>query len=84
MTFDWEVTEVAGKLSSGERRALSLLRDDGKGDYDPALTKARNSLHKKGLADSPMALGFGRTMIACVQKPTELGLRVQRYLGGAA
>lgn len=79
---DWEVIELARKLSPAEQSALRQLREDGKGNYDPRLTKARNSLHAKGLADSPMALGFGRNMYACVQHPTELGLAVQRYIGG--
>jgi len=83
-TTDWETIELARKLSSAEIRALRQLREDGKGNYDPSLTRARTSLYKKGLADAPMALGFGRTMLACVQTPTELGLKLQRYLGGAA
>jgi len=81
---DWEVVEIARKLSHNEQIALRQLREDGKGNHDPRLTAARKSLAKKGLADSPMALGFGRTMIACVQTPTELGVKVQRYIGGAA
>ncbi len=83
METDWEVIEIARKLSSSEQRALRQLREDGKGNYDPRLTAARKGLHRKGLADSPMALGFGRTMISCVQTPTELGLKVQRYIGGS-
>jgi hypothetical protein len=79
---DWDVIEIARKLSPTEARVLRQLREDGKGNYDGSLTKARNSLHAKGLADSPMALGFGRNMFACVQHPTELGLAVQRYIGG--
>lgn len=80
----WEVIEIARTLSHSELRVLRQLREDGKGNYDGALTKARNSLHAKGLADSPMSLGFGRTMVACVQRPTELGLAVQRYVGASA
>lgn len=83
-TTDWEVIELARKLTGPEKRALRQLREDGRGNYDPCLTRARISLHKKGLADSPMAIGFGRTMYACVQAPTELGIRMQRYLGGAS
>jgi hypothetical protein len=81
-TTDWETIELARKLSREEVIVLRQLREDGKGNYDPRLTRARKSLHKKGLADSPMSLGFGRTMVACVQTPTELGIRLQRYLGG--
>jgi len=85
MTFSiYEISEVARKLTPAEKRALLQLREDGKGDYDPTLTRARSSLAKKGLADSPMALGFGRTMIACVQHPTPLGIEVQHYFGSAA
>lgn len=80
---DWTAIEAARKLSSAERKALLLLREDGKGNYDPSLTRARRSLAKKGLADEPMTLGFGRHMIACVQTPTELGVAVQRWIGGA-
>lgn len=82
--IDWEVSELASKLSREERWMLSQLREDGKGNYDPRTTRLRKALHKKGLADSPMALGFGRQFYACVQHPTELGVRVQRYLGSAA
>jgi len=84
MDPDWEVIEIARKLSHNEQLALRQLRDDGKGNYDARLNAARRALEKKGLADSPMSLGFGRTMIACVQTPTELGLKVQRYIGGAS
>lgn len=77
---DWEVIEIARKLSHDERRVIRQLREDGKGNYDPTLTRARKSLTKKGLADDQMQLGFGRNMIACVQHPTALGLRVQAYL----
>jgi hypothetical protein len=83
MATDWEVIEIARNLSDNEQRALRQLREDGKGNYDPRLTAARKALAKKGLADSPMSLGFGQTMIACVQTPTELGVKVQRYIGGA-
>jgi hypothetical protein len=82
--IDWEVSNLASKLSATEKWVLRHLREDGRGDYDRRLTSARNSLCKKGLADSPMALGFGRKFYACVQHPTELGVRVQRYLGSAA
>jgi len=81
---DWEVIEIARKLSGPEKRVLRQLREDGKGNYDPSLTRARKSLEAKGLADGQMQLGFGRTMLACVQHPTELGLKVQRYIGGSA
>lgn len=84
MTIDWEASNMLDRLSAKERNALRQLREDGKGNYDPSLTRARNSLAKKGLADSPMALGFGRTMMACVQHPTELGVRVQHLLGSAS
>lgn len=77
----YEISETARKLSGEERHVLKQLREDGKGNYDPRLTRARNSLHKKGLADSLMQIGFGRTMIACVQHPTPLGIEVQHYLG---
>ncbi|MDC7808822.1 hypothetical protein [Sphingomonas koreensis] len=82
-TTEWEVIEIARRLSDREQCVLLQLREDGKGNYDPALTRARNSLHRKGLADSPMALGFGGGLIACVQHPTELGIKVQRYIGSA-
>lgn len=78
-----EISEIASKLSGTERFALMQLREDGKGNYDPNLSRARRSLAKKGLADQPMALGFGRTMYACVQHPTPLGVEVQHYLGVA-
>lgn len=84
MTTDWEVIEIARKLTAAQQRALRQLREDGKGNYDASLTKARRSLAALGLADEPMLLGFGRTMVACVQAPTDLGLKVQRYIGGAA
>lgn len=80
---DWDIIELERKLSGPERTVLRQLREDGKGNYDPRLTRARKSLAKKGLADEAMTLGFGRTMIACVQHPTELGLRVKRYIEGA-
>lgn len=83
-TTDWEVIELARKLTGPEKRALRQLREDGRGNYDPSLTRARISLYKKGLADSPMSIGFGRTMYACSQTPTELGIRMQRYIGGCA
>lgn len=80
----YEISETARNLTSAEKRALLQLREDGKGNYDPSLSRARRSLVKKGLADEPMALGFGRTMIACVQHPTPLGIEVQHYFGSAA
>lgn len=83
-TTDWEIIEIARKLTAPQQKALRQLREDGKGNYDPSLTRARRALADMGLADSPMSLGFGRTMLACVQAPTELGLKVQRYIGGGA
>jgi hypothetical protein len=82
--IDWEVSNIASSLSRYEKMVLLQLREDGRGNYDPSLTKARKSLCAKGLADSPMALGFGGRFYACVQKPTELGERVQRYFGSAS
>jgi hypothetical protein len=75
-----DVARIAASLTANELKALLQLREDGRGNYDPKLTKARQSLERKGLADGPMGLGFGRTMIACVQTPTELGLAVQKHL----
>lgn len=74
------IEQVARALPRTEREALLQLRDDGKGNYDPRLAKARIALHEKGLADSPMSLGFGRKMIACVQHPTALGRAVASVL----
>jgi len=75
-----DVKAIADKLTANELKALLQLREDGRGNYDPALTRARQSLERKGLADSPMMLGFGGVKLACVQKPTELGLAVRTYL----
>lgn len=72
--------QIADTLPPTERQALLLLRDDGKGNYDRRLTRARAALKRKGLADSPMTMGFGRKMIAVSQKPTDLGRAVAARL----
>lgn len=81
---DWEMIEAARKLTADEQLVLRSLREDGKGNYNPRFTRARNGLYKKGLADAPMSVGFGGRFYACVQHPTEFGAQLQRYLGGAA
>lgn len=75
-----QIEKMARDLPPAQREVLLQLRHDGKGNYDPRLTRARRELHKKGLADAPMDLGFGRTMIACVQRPTALGRAVASLL----
>ena len=75
-----QLAEIAKALPPTERQALLLLRDDGKGNYDRRLTRARESLKRKGLADSPMTMGFGRMMVAVSQKPTDLGRAVAACL----
>lgn len=75
------IAEIAKDLKPTEREALLLLREDGRGNYDPRLTKARRALEQKQLADSPMDFGFGRNpRIATHQKPTKLGLAVAKLL----
>lgn len=75
-----QIEKMARELSPTQRTALLQLRRDGRGDYDPRLTAARKALHQKGLADSPVSLGFGRNMIACLQHPTALGRAVAACL----
>lgn len=75
-----QIEKMARELSPTQREVLLQLRQDGKGNYDPRLTRARRDLHRKGLADDPMDVGFGRTMIACVQRPTALGRAVATCL----
>ncbi|MCA0208152.1 MAG: hypothetical protein LCH74_03730 [Proteobacteria bacterium] len=75
-----QIEKMARELSPTQRAALLQLRQDGRGDYDPRLTAARKALHQKGLADSPVSLGFGRNMIACLQHPTALGRAVAACL----
>ncbi len=75
-----QLAEIAKALPPTERQALLLLRDDGKGNYDRRLTRAREALKRKGLAESPMTMGFGRTMFAVHQKPTDLGRAVAATL----
>lgn len=75
-----QIEKMARELSPTQRIALLQLRPDGRGDYDPRLTAARKALHQKGLADSPVSLGFGRNMIACLQHPTALGRAVAACL----
>lgn len=72
--------DLAKTLPPTERQALLLLRDDGKGNYDRRLTRAREALKRKGLADSPMTMGFGGKMFAVSQKPTDLGRAVAACL----
>jgi hypothetical protein len=78
-----DLKRIADALTSGELKALLQLRSDGRGNYDPGLTRARNSLERKGLADSAMTLGFGSgrfSKLACVQSPTPLGEAVQDFI----
>lgn len=74
------IEQLARDLPPTQREALLRLRSDGKGDYDARLSKARIALHSKGLADAPLALGFGGTFLACVQRPTALGRAVASVL----
>lgn len=80
----YEISEIARKLTAPEKAILKQLREDGRGNYHRSTVAARKSLHRKGLADSPMSMGFGGVMISCVQHPTALGVEVQHYLGGAS
>lgn len=78
-----DIARIAAGLTANELKALLQLREDGRGNYDPALTKARTALERKGLADAQMTIGFGSgrfSKLACVQKPTELGAAVQRHI----
>lgn len=75
-----QIGKMARELPPAQREVLLQLRQDGRGNYDPRLTRARRELHHKGLADAPMDVGFGRTMIACVQRPTALGRAVASLL----
>lgn len=74
------VVGIATALPPTERQALLLLRDDGKGNYDKRLTRARDALQAKGLADRPVTLGFGSIKFAVRQKPTDLGRAVATCL----
>lgn len=74
------VRGIAKSLPPTERTALLLLRDDGKGNYDKSLTRARDALQVKGLADRPITLGLGRVKFAVRQKPTDLGRAVAACL----
>lgn len=74
------VQGIARDLPPTERQALLLLRPDGKGNYDKALTRARDALQRKGLADSPITFGLGRVKFAVRQKPTDLGRAVAACL----
>ena len=74
------VRGIAKALPPTERDALLLLRDDGKGNYDKRLTRARDALQNKGLADKPVSFGFGRVLFAVRQKPTDLGRAVAACL----
>lgn len=81
---DAYIDELAKTLSPIERETLLLLREDGRGNYDRRLTRARSSLHEKKLADSHIDMGFGRNpRIATVQKPTRLGMAVAQRLRNA-
>lgn len=83
---DAYIDQLAKTLTPIERETLLLLREDGRGDYDGRLARARVSLERKKLADSPIDLGFGRNpRIATVQKPTKLGIAVADRIrkGGA-